>query len=106
MQPGGLDPITGLPEVQLGITKRNLICYEDNELKPVSACVTMTRALLGEPQTPAHENDCPHVPRVAQGAGRSLRGVYLVKCLRFFNAIWIPGVFRVPSQGRSCKAGA
>lgn len=52
--------------VQLGITKRNLICYEDNELKPVSACVTMTRALLGEPQTPAHENDCPHVESVAE----------------------------------------
>merc|ERR1719174_1225035 len=52
--------------VQLGITKRNLICYEDNELKPVSACVTMTRALLGEPQTPAHENDCPHVESVQE----------------------------------------
>jgi hypothetical protein len=52
--------------VQLGITKRNLICYENNELKPVSACVTMTRALLGEPQTPAHENDCPHVESVVE----------------------------------------
>jgi hypothetical protein len=52
--------------VQLGITRKQLICYEDNELKPVSACLTRTRALIGEPQHSAHKDAKPCVKSVAE----------------------------------------
>jgi hypothetical protein len=52
--------------VQLGITRKQLICYEDNELKPVSACLTRTRALIGEPQHSAHKDAAPCVKSVAE----------------------------------------
>lgn len=32
--------------VQLAISKRRLLAYEDNVLKPVATCVTFTNALL------------------------------------------------------------
>merc|ERR1719453_1952152 len=52
--------------VQLGITRKQLICYEDNELKPVSACLTRTRALIGEPQPSTHKDAAPPVKTVAE----------------------------------------
>jgi hypothetical protein len=51
--------------IQLGITQRNLLAYENNELKPVAACKSRTHALLGQP-TEARADDMPHIQNIAE----------------------------------------
>jgi hypothetical protein len=52
--------------IQLGINQKNLLSYEDNELKPVAACMARTHALMGLPQTATHADDAPHIKDVAE----------------------------------------
>jgi hypothetical protein len=51
--------------IQLGITQRNLLAYENNELKPVAACKSRTHALLGQP-TESRADDMPHIQNIAE----------------------------------------
>jgi len=52
--------------IQLGINQKNLLAYEDNELKPVAACMARTHALMGLPQSATHADDVPHIKDVAE----------------------------------------
>jgi hypothetical protein len=51
--------------IQLGITQRNLLAYENNELKPVAACKSRTHALLGQP-TESRVDDMPYIQNIAE----------------------------------------
>jgi hypothetical protein len=51
--------------IQLGITQRNLLAYENNELKPVAACKSRTHALLGQP-TESRVDDWPYIQNIAE----------------------------------------
>jgi hypothetical protein len=52
--------------IQLGINQKNLLAYEDNELKPVAACIARTHALMGLPQSASNVDDVPHIKDVAE----------------------------------------